>query len=112
MADANTIVNYKQLRDKMGKGAILEWRKICIIFGFDPDPKVTTEITAQAKVEDPNALTPDQIGGPIGPAQGVTVGLDVDGDGVVDQTITIEQPAAKIIERPIAPRPQQVQEDV
>ncbi len=106
------ILIYKELREKIGKGAILEWKKICILFGFDPDPMITTEITAEAKIEDPNALTPDQIGGPIGPAQGVTIGLDVDNDGTVDQKVTIERPVAKPAVVPQPPRPQQPQEDV
>lgn len=92
-----TVVKYSELREKNGKGAILTWQTLCNIFGFDPAPTVTTEIAATAKVEDPTERTPDQIGGPIGPAQGVnvpdpgakSVDVDIDGDGKPDVTVNV-----------------------
>lgn len=46
---------YKELRERQGKRAILGWQTLCNWFGFDADPTITTEITAEATVVDPHA---------------------------------------------------------
>jgi len=58
---------YKELREKQGKQAILGWQTLCNWFGFDPDPTITTEITAEATVVDPHAnpSVDERLGEPV-----------------------------------------------
>lgn len=67
--DKVTILTYRKLRDKMGKAAIIEWQKLCLMLGFDPDPDVTVAIYASPEVEDPHAnpRVDDRLG-PVDPA--------------------------------------------
>lgn len=80
-SDPVTVVTYRKLRGATGKSAIVKWQEICLMFGFDPDPNVTVAIYASAEIEDPTKVKPEEIGGPIGPTQGIksgakTIGLD------------------------------------
>ena len=108
----STKLVYKELRDTHGKGILLTWQKMCNLFGFDSDPTVTVAFEVTPVVEDPSLMKPEEVGGPAGGPtrppfdpdvrdelglipEHVVLGLDVDGDGKVDQIVTIERPTTK-----------------
>lgn len=98
-------ITYKELREKHGKRMILEWRKMCTLFNYDPATTVAFEIAPVT--EEPSIALPDQVSGSVpAPEPELAteflnkIGIDVDGDGKVDQVVTIERPTTVL---PVAP---------